>query len=98
MWGPFSDSELYHAIKEDCVASDGQSLPVTAKIIKCYGDLELHKGSKDHPESHTDPRKRSDIGLYQKWWQQEPYFCREINLDSGSAWSGALVGLMYPLD
>ena len=98
MSGPFSNFELYHAIKEGCDASDRQSLPVIVRSIKSYGDLELHEGAKDHPESHTDPRKRSDIGLYQKWQQQEPYFCRKINLDSGSAWSGAIVGHMYPLD
>ena len=94
----FSDFELYHAIKDGRDASDRQSLPMTARIINHYGDLELHEGSKDHPESHTDPRKRSDIGLYQKWWQQEPYFRREINLDPDSAWRGALVGHMYPQD
>ena len=78
--------------------SDRQSLLVTARSTKHYGDLELHEGSKDHPESYTDPRKRSDIGLSQKWWQQEPYFRGKIYLDSDLAWSGALVGHMYPLD
>ena len=66
-----SDFELYHAIKEGPDASDvsdRQILPVTLRRIKRYGDLEFDEGSKDHPESRTDPRKRSDIGLYQKWW------------------------------
>ena len=84
VWGIFSDIELYHAIKEGGDASDRQSLPMIARTTKHCGDLELHEGSKDHPESHTDPRERSDIGLYQKWWQQEPYFRRKINLGSGS--------------
>ena len=83
-WGSFSDIELYNAIKEGRDASDRQNLPVTLRSTKQYGDFELHEGSKDHSEYHTDPRKHSDIGLYQKWWQQEPYFRREINLDSGS--------------
>ena len=85
MWGSLSDIELYHAIKEGRDVSDRQSLPVIARSTKLHGDVELHEGSKDLPESHTDPRKRSDISLYQKWWQQEPYFRRKINLDSGSA-------------
>ena len=78
--------DLYHTISDSRSPSDDQSLPecVLGGIIRHDSDLEFHERSKHHPEHHADPRKRSNVGLDQIWWQQEPYVSREIYLYSVS--------------
>jgi len=63
-----------------------------------YSDPEPYERSRYYSERHTDPRKRSNIGLDQIWWQQEPYVSRKIYLYSVSVRRSAPAGHMDPLD